>query len=95
MLYEPTSGTGLRRDTASGIEEMSEVADPGIAHRQSLAAQPNGPAFTCEPQRLRGPPEAPELQCQRLAKVDWSGLWVGSCSDSLGRAPRRLQEAME
>jgi hypothetical protein len=49
---------------------------------------PNGPALSCEPQRLRGSPEAPELQCQRLPKVDWNALWLVSCSALLGGMPR-------
>ena len=49
---------------------------------------PNRSALSCEPQRLLGSPEAPELQCQRLPKVDWNALWLGSCSALLDGALR-------
>src|SRR5262245_18382945 len=45
---------------------------------------PNGSALSCEPQRLRGSPEAPRFQRQTLPEVDWSMLWLVSCSASLG-----------
>ena len=48
----------------------------------------NGSALSCEPQRLRGSPEAPELQCQRLPKVDWRALWLVGCSALLDGALR-------
>ena len=49
---------------------------------------PNGPALSCEPQRLRGSLEAPEFQCQTLPEVDWNALWLGSCSALLDGALR-------
>jgi len=36
--------------------------------------------FSCEPQRLRGPTEALEFQCQTLPEVDWNALWLVSCN---------------
>jgi hypothetical protein len=41
-------------------------------------------ALSCEPQRLRGPIEAPKFQCQTVREVDWSTLWLVSCSALLG-----------
>lgn len=53
----------------------------------------NGSALSCEPQRLRGSTEAPELQCQMLPEVDWKALWPVSCSALLdGVLRRRLNE---
>jgi len=45
-------------------------------------------ALSCEPKRLLGSPEAPELQCQRLPKADWNALWLASCSAVLDGAIR-------
>jgi len=60
-----------------------------------MAKKTDTPAPSCEPQRLRGSPEAPELHCKRLPEVAWNTRWLVSCSAPLGRAPRRLREATE
>jgi len=55
--------------------------------------------FSCEPQRLCGPAEAPRFQCQTLPEVDWDALWLVSCNRLLGggrvNAERRDQQANE
>jgi hypothetical protein len=43
--------------------------------------------FSCEPQRLRGPTEAPKFQSQTLPDVDWNALWLVSCNRLLDGAP--------
>jgi len=77
--------------------EAEDYESPSKSHEKSEARMhdPDPPPlptadmrFRCEPERLRGPTEAPKFQCPTLPEVDWSVLWLGSCNNSLddGRA---------
>lgn len=46
--------------------------------------RPNGLAVQLRAQRLRGPTEAPEFQCQTLPEADWYALWLVNCNRLLG-----------
>jgi hypothetical protein len=41
---------------------------------------PNGPALSCEPQRLRGSLEEPEFDAKTVPWIDWNELLGVSCN---------------
>jgi len=55
---------------------------------QRHCCRPTDRALNCEPQRLRGPAEAPRFQRQTLPPVDWNALCHVSYSALLGRVQR-------
>jgi hypothetical protein len=56
---------------------------------------PNKALQTDEPQRLRGPLEAPKFQCQTLPKVDWNALWLAAERRSVGQRGSTLTRIHE
>ncbi len=70
VFCEAARRARLWRDTATLIEEVGEMADPGVAHGQPLVAQPNVPGAQL-PARRRRWSEVPEVPCQKIPKVDW------------------------
>jgi len=69
---------------ANPTTEAATVNLVGVAGSHRLSSAPNDWRFSCEPQRLRGPTEAPKFQCQTLPEVDWNVLWLVSCNRLLG-----------
>jgi len=80
------------RASIAGRNRSRRLAHSETGERNSgrvmswLFTLPNGSALSCEPQRLRGTPEAPKCRCQTLPEADWNTLWLGSCSALLGGA---------
>jgi hypothetical protein len=65
----------MREDPKATVDEME--AQRGLTDRR----------FSCEPQRFRGPSEAPKVQCQTLPEIDWRVLWLVSCNRLLDGGP--------
>src|SRR5919106_3023189 len=66
---------------------LRQVLRTSLLYPSCYGLRPNR-ALSCEPQRLRGPPEAAKLRFQTLPEVAWNALWLVSCSALLDGRPR-------
>ncbi len=79
------SGSALREVSRAKTEERAG-REKGFGRRTPRRL--TNWRFSCEPQRLRGPAEAPKFHCQTLPEADWSALWLVSCNRLLGGVPQ-------
>src|SRR5919106_1465902 len=71
---------------------LRQVLRTSLLYPSCYGLRPNR-ALSCEPQRLRGPPEAAKLRFQTLPEVAWNALWLVSCSALLNSIRlRRIAE---
>jgi hypothetical protein len=73
----PSARTRLRDRPATARNRSTSTWPWNETQEENFVSLPNGLALSCEPQRLRGPLEAPKLQCQTLPNVERSSLWPG------------------
>ncbi len=86
---EGTNG-GAKQEEDGSERNPSHRSDSSVGGRVRFSDDSRRPTdwrFSCEPQRLRGPTEAPKSRCQTLPELDWNALWLVSCNRLILREP--------